>query len=232
MQETAKIFTKTHTINRDIIYKGQKAVSQNIKYPEFFCKAGYEHDQNILRLVSKLNKFYKSASQRLESYSSNVFARKAYASMKKTDSKKPCGVFMNCHVAFCSGDFVSIITDISGFDGRNTKCQRISHTWSIEKNSIVPKNALIDISPSSKKYIKQYISDCVKRNQSNPFFNYYGDAVKLFQKHFRLDNLYLVPNGIAFYIDSGILCDVKYGPCVFVLPFDKADGIFKVGMSQ
>ena len=68
----------------------------------------------------------------------------------------------------------------------------------------------------------------LEKNMQNSSFGYFSDCKKQFMRHFNLDNFYFVPNGIAFFIDAGLLCDVKNGPSVFIIPFDKADGVLKV----
>ena len=228
MQENSRLCVKTFSICSEIKYKEKKVASESIRYPEFYPGYALQNDNSIINLAKKMSLFYKSAAERLSAYAHKTLAKKAYSKAKKSPDTKPFRVCMNCTVSYCSEHFVSVITDVTSFDGQKTQSERISHNWSIEKACVLPASYFLNTSHTSKKFIESYISDAVMRNMKNPFFGYYGDAQKSAVHHFSLSNFYFVPKGAAFYINPGILCDAKYGPSVFVIPFTAADGIFKV----
>ncbi len=230
MQEFSKISVKTHSLSTDVLYKAKKVVSENIKYPEFSTACEYVRDEKVQNLVNKMNKFYGSAAKRLDDYTKGAYSKKAYVHMQKTGAKKPHGVCMNYQISYCGDNYVSVVSDISGFDGHVTRSERMAHTWSFEKCGIVSKNELLCINSASKKYIKECICQMVQKNLTNPFFGYFSDAQKLCSKHLSLNDFYLVPKGVAFFVNPGILCDVKYGASVFVVPYESAKEILRVKM--
>jgi len=217
---------KNHVINSDVTHGGRTLVVQNIRYPQFTAKA-----ENSIqsRLALIMNRFYRGGALKYSSYASGKLAVKAERSVAR--GSKPFGAVMNCSVAFCDESYVSVIVDLSGFNGTDSVGQRVSQTWSIDKMSTVPYSHFFKSDFTSKAFIKDKIVELARVHMSDPAFGYYGDCEKLIRKNFSTENFYLVPNGAAFYYDEGTLCDAKFGPSVFVLPFDRIDGVVKVTSS-
>ena len=211
---------KTQTICSEVKRGDKTVVLENIRYPEFAAR-----EPRYENLAAKMNRFYSDAAKRYSAYARTKLARRAFSAVCR--GLKPYGAVMNYYVSYCEGDFVSVVVDISGFDGEKSSCERVSHNWSAERRAVMPPSYFIDGKRTSKKYIEQYVLDTVRKNMKNPFFGYYGDAEKLAKRHLRAENFYFVPKGAAFFINAGILCDEKYGPSVFVIPFDRADGVLK-----
>lgn len=208
-------------INDSVIKDGRKIVIKNIRYPVFECI-----DKNYEKLCAKMNDFYKQSANKFSLYASKNLAKRA--AKNKGRQTKPYGAVMNFSISFFDKDFVCIVTDVSGFDGNETYSSRFSHTWSKERLTPMPSSFFVHKDKKARSYIKQEIVSQIRRNMLDSSFGYYGDADKLFLKYFDFENFCFVPKGIAFFIDAGIMCDTKYGPCVFVIPFEKADGLLKI----
>ncbi len=223
MQSDCPLSAKTRIINSGINDKKTQDVTQNIRYPEFSVKENFADDKNAAELVKIMNKFYADAANRLSKYASSRMMKKALKLPESQRMQKTCGVCMNYNVSFSDEKYVSVVIDVSSFDGKTSSAKRVSHVWSIEKHAVLPAKYFVNASGKNVKKIKSEVENTVVRNMKNPFFGYYGDAVKSAVKNFSFENFYLVPKGGAFFIDAGILADVKYGPAVFVVELDKKD---------
>ncbi len=207
----------TSQISENLMYKDILAVKQNINYPVFSHID--DAPEEIKSLCRKLNTFYSNAAKSLSSNAQKRLCKRAYSAKcaAKDNTFTPFGVYMNCTLSHYTENFISIITDISFFDGKTTQSRRIPHTWDIKKAAVIPTDSLFDSSREKRAQVRSYVISCVEKNCHNPYFAYYGDAPKLAQKNFSLSNAYLVPKGKAIFYQPGILCEQKYGPCVFVL---------------
>lgn len=222
MPSECPLSVKTRIINSGINDKKTCAVTQNIRYPEFCIKQSAADDKNAAELAKTMNKFYADAANRLSKYASSRMMKKALKIPENQRIQKPCGVCMNYNISFADEKYISVVADVSSFDGKVSGAKRVSHVWSIEKRGVVPAKHFVNTSGEQAKKIKAEVENTVIRNMKNPFFGYYGDAVKSARKNFRFENFYLVPKGGAFFIDAGILANAKYGPAVFVAELDKA----------
>lgn len=208
-------------INDSVTKDTKKIVIKNIRYPIFEST-----DAHFEKLCARMNNFYKQSANKFSLYASKNLAKRAVKS--KGGQTKPFGAVMNFSISFCDKDFVCIVTDVSGFDGYETYSSRFSHIWSRERLSPMPSSYFVHRDKKARSFIKQEIVAQIRKNMQDSSFGYYGDADKLFLKYFDFENFYFVPKGLAFFIDAGIMCDTKFGPCVFVLPFEKADGLLKI----
>lgn len=223
MPSECPLSVKTRIINSGINDKKTCAVTQNIRYPEFCVKESNADDKNAAELAGIMSKFYADAANRLSKYASSRMMKKAHKIPEKQRIQKPCGVCMNYNVSFADEKYISVVVDVSSFDGKVSSAKRVSHVWSIEKRAAVPAKHFVNTSGEQARKIKADVENTVMRNMKNPFFGYYGDAVKSARKYFRYENFYLVPKGGAFFIDAGILADAKYGPAVFVAEIDRTE---------
>lgn len=218
--EKLSLDIKTSVINSQISYRERMCVVENIRYPEF------SSDEKLYgNLIPKMNKFYKTAAEKFSAFAHSTVAKKAYPRVPKTG--KLYGVVMNCSVGFYNDKVISVVVDLSGFDGEKNSAERMCQNWSVEKCDMVPASFFLKTDRKSKRLLLDYVQKIVSVNSANPSFGYYGDCEKILARKFTLDNLCFVPKGPAFFVDSGLLCDRKYGPSVFVVPKSMAKDAFR-----
>ena len=216
--------TVSCVVLKDTICKNQKAILlENIRYPQFDNSSENKKAKN---LCSKMNKFYKALAKQFSDYVHTNLAKKA--SRKANTLAKPYGAVMNYCISFDDGETVSVVVDISVFDGDSFSSGRTSHNWSVSRCALMPVSFYLDKHKKSRNYIKSLAFETLEKNLQNSSFGYFADCKKQFLHHFDINNFYFVPNGIAFFIDAGIISNVKNGPSVFIISYKQADGVLKV----
>lgn len=218
------MFTTKPCVLKDTISNDKKTILiENIRYPNFECETTNKKAKN---LCSKMNKFYNTLAKQYSQYVHTNLTKKA---LKKADKlTKPYGAVMNYCISFDDGENISVIIDISVFDGKDFSSGRACHNWCLSRCALMPSGYYIDKHKKSRSHVKNLALQILENNMQSPSFGYFSDCKKQFLKHFDINNFYFVPGGIAFFIDAGLLSDLKNGPSVFVIPFEKADGVLKI----
>lgn len=217
--KTAYPYT-TETVKKTVLYKNSPVLAVNIKYPVF------ESSANARKFALRINSFYSDTAKKYIARLSSSGAKKA-AKIRKTNGNILPSFVMSCTVAYSDAEYVSVFVDVSVYDGVKTKTRRFSQLWSVSKARILPHTELFDSKIRSQKYIKQLICDIAKENMQKGSFSYFSNYRRIINKKLSFENFYVVPNGIAFYIDEGVLSD-RCEVCVFVLPFERIDGVLKI----
>jgi len=211
----------TQCITQEISYRKIPVLKENLRYPVFSPK-----DIRFERVLMRMNAFYKSAAERYSRFCGKTLSRKAYSNKNKTG--RLLDAVMNYSVSYCDENYICVIVDVSGNDGGNAFGTRFAHTWSVEKALVLPVSHFIKTDRASIAYLRELVLENVRKNSRNPAFGYYGDCEKRMRQAFSVNNFCILPRGIAFYTDPGVLSDVRYGPSVFVVPKERADGVVKV----
>ena len=194
------------------------AVVENIKYPYF-------ESENHKKLCSKMNEFYSYIAEKYSFHARSKLPKKI--KLSRLTCKLPMTVSMNYTIALCSEKAVSVVLDLAFAEGKTFRTRRFSQVWGIEKKDILRTGEIINTDRKSIKKIYSQICAVAKDNSENPAFGYFDDYAKRLAKSFESENCFLVPNGLCFFINAGVLSPIKYGANSFVLPFSKLDGIIK-----
>lgn len=219
---TRNVFTKN--IKKHIEYKGTPVLSVNLKYPEFEELSETKAERAF---VSKMNKFYAESARRYLDVLSKSYVKNASKIFEKNGNTETSCV-MNYNVAYSDDDIVSAFVDISGFDGNAVKTSRFPQLWSREKSAILPASYVMDTSSKSKTYLKELITEIADKNAARRDFSYYDNYRSIIKRKFDVSNFYIVPNGVAFFYDNGLLSASMGDVCVFVLPSQRIDGLLKI----
>lgn len=202
----------TETIRKNINAGDVPVMSVNIKYPVFEMLGNSKKEQGF---VSKINRFYADSAEKYLSYLNGKYVKKT-AKMYESNGGVRTAFVMNCTVTYCKGDYISVFCDISSFDGKTTKTHRFSQLWSAEKSAILPPSKVFSTDSRTKKQIKEAILQTAEKNLGRKDFSYFDNYKSIIEKRLDMANFYIVPNGIAFFYDKGILSGSSQ-VCVFVL---------------
>ena len=112
---------------KDTICKDQKTILiENIRYPKFECETSSKKARN---LCAKMNKFYNALAKQYSQYVHTNLTKKA---IKKADRlTKPYGAVMNYCISFDDGENISVVVDVSVFDGKDFSSGRACHNWCV-----------------------------------------------------------------------------------------------------
>lgn len=201
---------------------GEKvAVVENIRYPFF-------ESEKHKKLCSKMNDFYLSVARKYSYYVRKRLPKKL--KLGSSAFRMPVSVSMNYTIALCNEKTVSVVIDLVFGDGKNTKTRRFSQMWSIKRGDILPINELIRTDRQSKKKIYSLVTAKAEENDAVGSFGYFDDYLFRLSRNFNLKNCFVVPNGICFFINAGILAPIKYGSSSFILSFERVSDIVNQGI--
>jgi len=192
------------------------AVIENIKYPFF------EGDGNE-KLCKKMNNFYSDIAEKY-SYHARIRLPKRIKSRRFT-SRLPLTVTMNYTISFCDESIISVVLDLSFAEGKKIKMRRFSQIWGVERQDMLSPCEIIRTDRKARKSIYPRILAIAKENGENPAFGYLEDYPAKLSKYFDLQNVFIVPNGMCFFINAGILSPAKYGANNFILGFESLKGL-------
>lgn len=193
-------------IHEKICENDTELISVKLNFPVF------EGDDTICK---KLNGFYSVSAQKYFDF----FKTKHYESLKKqikdgTFTKKN-GAAINWQISYLDEKILSVINDISFFDGTLLKSVRHVQNWDLTRcTPLCAKKVFSTNTWAKKRYIKEIR---YKINQNEGAFSFYTNAEQLCEKYFDFENFFFVPNGIAFYFDKNRISNGKEYP-VFVIP--------------
>ncbi len=195
------------------------AVIENIKYPMFEVQEGDESK----KALEKINAFYAEVAEKYSSHARIKLPKRIKPSFKT--SRLPLSVGMNYTASFVDGKRVSIVLDLVFSEGKKLRMKRFSQTWSVKTGEMIPVSEIIKTDLKSKKKILSMVTNSARENFENPSFGYYENYLPRLIKNFHVNNCFVVPNGIAFFVQSGVLRAEKYGATSFVLPYTRLSGI-------
>lgn len=192
------------------------AVIENIKYPYF-------ESEKHTKLCKKMNEFYSSVAEKYSYHARGKLLKKA-KNIKGTSSG-PYHVGMNYTIALCDDRILSIVLDVTFSHGKNIRTRRFSQMWSTQNADILPLCEVIKSDRATKKKILSLVTACAKENAENPAFGYFENYLAGMSRSFDTRNCFIVPKGICFFINAGILAPLKYGACNFVMTYGKLKGM-------
>lgn len=172
----------------------------------------------------KLNDFYADAAKEFMDFCKKKYAPTLIQKRKHAQGTPyGCGASMNWYLTFENEELLSLITDISVFDGQLRHTRRYAHNWNLAEGVPIPaKVAFSTTSACRNAYVLQI---CEKIRRGEGGFPYDKQAESAAKRYFSFDQYYLTPRGVAFYYKNGLLfpSDSRYP--AFVIPFSQIEGL-------
>lgn len=197
------------------------AVVENIKYPEFSCENHEKHE----KLCSRMNAFYASVAEKYSNHARTELPKRIRR--KKIACKLPMVLAMNYTIGLCDENVIGVVIDLTFSEGKNIKMRRFSQMWSVGKGNILSVGEIMKTDRESRKKIHSLILKIAKENGETGTFGYFGDYLPRLSKRLDIRNFFVVPNGLCFFVNAGVLSPVKYGASNFVLSFDSLADVLK-----
>ena len=189
------------------------------------------HFDGDAALCEKLNGFYGGAAEEFLHFCEKKYApalRRGTAQKKERENrekekeneneKAPYGASMNWTRTFQCEDLLSLVTDISIFDGKTRHLRRFCHTWLLSSCTPLSSSRLFDTSGAGRKKILSAVCDKVRREEGG--FRYYPDAERRARRYFDIERSYLTPRGVAFYYPDGLLFPSEGRFPAYVVPYE------------
>ena len=185
------------------------------------------HFDGDAALCEKLNGFYGGAAEEFLHFCEKKYVpalrrgtaqKKERENREKENEKAPYGASMNWTRTFQSEDLLSLVTDISIFDGKTRHLRRFCHTWLLSSCTPLSSSRLFDTSGAGRKKILSAVCDKVRREEGG--FRYYPDAERRARRYFDIERSYLTPRGVAFYYPDGLLFPSEGRFPAYVVPYE------------
>jgi len=202
-------------IKDEISAEGRDILAVNLKYPVF--------SGENKAVEEKLNVFYCDAARKYFSFCKNRYAQKLVAIMKKDGKVAKHGAVMNWYVSFLNEKLLSMLVDVSFFDGKEKKSERLVHNWDLrDATPLRAKDCFAKSHEARKLYTDEICTKILNRDGNFPYFS---DAQKTAISKFDFEKFYFTPKGIAFYYSKNLLFSAADLYPSFVIPYSEIAGI-------
>ena len=198
---------------------GRTILRVNVEYPQgdFPSLAKRKRSETF-------NGFYEAVASEYAAFCKNKRKKNALSAFVRDPDRKPFGEIMKTYVTFDSEHCVSIVTEITHFDGYFSKTARFSHVWDAETQLVLPVSYVCDRLGLRASDIRKKVGDLVMRSveQGNADFTFSEKRLRRFAYRVDPSQYFLTPRGLAFWFRPGTLADESFGFPAFVLPCDVA----------
>ncbi len=209
------ITTENAQIKETISENSSEIISVNISYPVFDA-------ENKNKIAEKLNSFFSCAAMGFHD-----FCKKKYAPfiIRTRNGRKieKSGAVMNYYISYHTEHLLSVITDISFYDGQNKNTARRVHNFRLSDCTTLRAKNAFSTSRTFKKHCCDIIASKIEAGLGG--FDYFANASAVACEKFDFEKFYFTPKGVAFYYDKGTLYNNKNNFPVFVIPPSEINGL-------
>lgn len=202
-----------HTEQKEsIVIHGKERLRIHLRCPRF------EGNEAVCQ---KLNSFYGDTEKEFWD-----FCKKRYApalARQEDDRFEARSASMNWYLTFENGKLLSILTDISVFDGTRRHVRRYAHTWDLFDCVPIAARKAFDTGSAAKRRCIHLICEKIRRKEGGLPFD--KNAESTAARYFDFDRYYLTPNGVAFYYKNGLLFPSDSRCPAFVIPYEQVEGL-------
>lgn len=202
-------------IKEDFPERENAVLAVNLRYPVF--------EGENASVVRKLNEFYFRAADGFLSFCKKKYVPLIARNTKNGHETAKSGAVMSWYVSFLNEKLLSMITDISFFDGKEKKSSRLVHNWDLCDGTPMRAREAFSRSRSLKKLYTDEIASRIRSGDGN--FRYHEKAEKLAADRFDFEKFYFTPKGVAFYYDRDVLFFSDSVYPAYVIPFSEVEGL-------
>ena len=195
------------TLNDDL----NNIMEINIEYPEL-------HSAENNKSVAQINRFYSGISASFFKYCEKKF-RKIKQSNDSGEKTKTAEI-MKYFVPLKNENYLSVVYEITHYDGCFSETHRIAQTWNIKQGLILPVTFFLKSNGLNVRRIKKEVGDIIMQGikESESDFSYTLKSIKRYAYRVDPENYFLCEKGIAFWFDKGTLAPDTEGFPAFVIP--------------
>lgn len=195
---------------------GIKILEINIEYPLL-------SDINVKKeFTAEFNEFYQKIAENYSKYCEKKVLNNLRKSKISNSDFKAYGEIMKFYIPYIDKNYISVICDITHFDGYFQKRIRTSQTWSCEKNIILPCEFFLSKASKSVKEVQQEVGNIILEHLKNNTtekseFSFTSKSVGKYAFKANVNNYFLSPKGLGFWFECGTLAPESEGfPTFFI----------------
>lgn len=181
----------------------------NITYPRISADSEF----SVL-----FNSFYEKIANNYSTWCEEMLYRKLLKKQKNDTLFRPYGEIMKYFITYNSDKYISVVCDISHFDGYKKETKRFAFVWSCENKIVLPfehfeKELCLDKKDIRKKICETILGQ-IKSERCE--FDYSERSLRRYAGHVNFSNFFLTKAGLAFWFDKGTLASADNGFPTFI----------------
>lgn len=195
---------------------GIKILEINIEYPQL-------SDINSKKeFAAEFNGFYQRIAENYSKYCEKKILNNLRKSNVNNSDFKAYGEIMKFYIPYSDEKYISVICDITHFDGYFKKRIRTSQTWSCEKNIILPCEYFLSKASKSVKEVQRNVGNIILEYLKNTAtekceFSFTSKSVAKYAFKANVNNYFLSEKGLGFWFECGTLAPESEGfPTFFI----------------
>ena len=167
--------------------------------------------------LPSVSHFYMQLSERIEK---QCAAKVSPAARLYARSHVPCGVSVSFRVTLYSERYLSVLLDVSVFNGfcRTVSCH--AQTFAYPPETLLLPTDILSDDARARRRLRRAVFAAVKDAVSNGTVPPVNRSPTSLAASLRLRNCCLVPRGIAFFFDGAAFTDECGSVPLFVIPAD------------
>lgn len=211
------VVIKKIILEDSLYYSKVLLVHYKIEYPQFFSET---YQKNLVNI----NRYYKNKALEIQKYAVTTMFNAAIEqyqySLGHDYVPRPFELTNIYQVTYNMNCTISLYFDryeyLGGAHGITVKD---SDTWDIQRGK---RQSLGDFFEEDDylNYVKTFILQEIDFQKDNQNYNYFFDYEKHIYDYERIDNFYLIPNGIIIYFQIYDITPYAAGMPEFFIPFD------------
>ncbi len=202
---------RNNRISENLKHKDTDVLYINISYPQIDIASKSE---------KKFNLFYSMQALEYRAFAVNKLYPLAKNMLDNKEDFLKLGASITNTVTFENKYFISVLSVITFFDGKNTVSTQRTAVWDRENGFILKFKDLYNYSKKCKNTIYSKVTDIyVDMVHSGRFEEVFTDSEKNIKKYFDFDNFCLTPKGIAFYLGCKKILHSQSNKNAFVVPY-------------
>lgn len=202
---------KTNRIRKSISEKECTVLEINLEYPEI--------TPDNTDFSNTFNSFYNSIAKNYLEFCEKKIIKKICRNKTANTSGKAFGEIMKFFITRNCDKYLSVVTEISHFNGYFTEKTRFSCVWEKTSSRIMPYSYFLDMEGLNVRDIRKKVRDAImsELESGSLQFGYTEDNIKRYASRVSPENYFLTESGIAFWFPPGTLAPKSEGFPTFVI---------------
>ncbi len=199
---------------------GIKILEINIEYPQLS-----DNDKKN-EFTAEFNGFYQKIAENYSKYCEKKILNNLRKPNVNNFDFKAYGEIMKFYIPYIDEKYISVICDITHFDGYFKKRIRTSQTWSCEKSIILPCEYFLSKASKSVKEVRRDVGNIILEHLKNGTtekceFSFTAKSVGKYAFKVNVNNYFLSEKGLGFWFECGTLAPESEGFPTFFINFGK-----------
>lgn len=205
-----KVINKKN-IKKTICRDNTPVLKVNIEYPEI--------SDGTLKVNKIFTNFYYNLAENYAKYCEDKLSKQIFLKNIRNDDFRPFGEIMKYHITLNNSKYISVLLEITHFDGYFSKTSRYSHVWDTEKGILLPCDYFLRKMKINVKTLRREVAKIIyeRIKDGGEEFGYTEKRVRRYAMKTDPNNFFLTENGLAIWFDRDTLAPETEGFPTFII---------------